>query len=89
MQIEKYITLEHTGLEIAPLNAPCVDGCNTEDDPVKPSKVFVIEISQLFEVKMPRILLVYLFIVSMPSLLRENPVVVYPKLDLLKAFSSW
>ena len=75
-------------LEITPLNAP--SGVSMivipVDDPVKPSKVFVIEISQPLRGKDSQNSIgVLVYSVDAKLATGRNPVVVYPKLDLLKA----
>ena len=56
------------------------------DDPVKPSKVFVIEISQPLRGKDAQNSVgVLVYSVDAKLATGRNPVVVYPKLDLLKA----
>ena len=85
---KKYITSGTHRLEIAPLNAP--SGVSMvvipEDDPVKPSKVFVIEISQPLRGKDAQNSVgVLIYSVDAKLATGRNPVVVYPKLDLLKA----
>ena len=57
------------------------------DDPVKPSKVFVVEISQPIRSKGKVQDSVGVLVYSVDAKLAsgQNPVVVYPKADLLKA----
>ena len=57
------------------------------DDPVKPSKVFVVEISQPIRSKGKVQDSVGVLVYSVDAKLAsgQNPVVVYPKTDLLKA----
>ena len=85
---KKYISSGIHRLEITPLNAP--SGVSMivipVDDPVKPSKVFVIEISQPLRGKDAQNSVgVLVYSVDAKLATGRNPVVVYPKLDLLKA----
>ena len=85
---KKYIASGMHRLEITPLNA--LSGVSMivipVDDPVKPSKVFVIEISQPLRGKDSKNSVgVLVYSVDAKLATGRNPVVVYPKLDLLKA----
>ena len=85
---KKYIASGMHRLEITPLNA--LSGVSMivipVDDPVKPSKVFVIEISQPLRGKDSNNSVgVLIYSVDAKLATGRNPVVVYPKLDLLKA----
>ena len=75
--------------ELTPLNASSGVSMITipVDDPVKPSKVFVVEISQPIRSKGKVQDSVGVLVYSVDAKLAsgQNPVVVYPKADLLKA----
>jgi len=84
-----YIASGTHRFELTPLNASSGVSMITVpvDDPVKPSKVFVVEISQPIRSKDKVQDSVGVLVYSVDAKLAtgQNPVVVYPKADLLKA----
>ena len=84
-----YLTSGIHRLKLTPLNASSGISMITipVDDPVKPSKVFVVEISQPIQNKdkVQNSVGVLVYSVDAKLATGQNPVVVYPKEDLLKA----
>ncbi|MCH2059335.1 MAG: hypothetical protein MK183_01795 [Verrucomicrobiales bacterium] len=84
-----YITSGTHRFELTPLNASTGVSMITipADDPVKPSKVFVVEISQPIQKQDKDENSVGVLVYSVDATLAtgQNPVIVYPKTDLVQA----